>query len=211
MRWCTPTAPSFDNPDLLACCVVGDGEAETGPLAASWHSNKFLNPARRRRCPADPSSERLQDRQPHRARADPARGAARAPRGLRPRAALRRGRRSGRDAQRSWPQRSTTSIDDIAAIQAAARDGRPARAAALADDRAAHAEGLDRTEGGRRPAGRGHVPLAPGPARRARGRTRSTSSSSRSGCAATGRRSCSTTHGALRRGARALRRRASGG
>ena len=36
----------FDNPDLLACCVVGDGEAETGPLAASWHSNKFLNPAR---------------------------------------------------------------------------------------------------------------------------------------------------------------------
>ena len=36
----------FDNPDLFACCVVGDGEAETGPLAASWHSNKFLNPVR---------------------------------------------------------------------------------------------------------------------------------------------------------------------
>src|SRR5881396_561897 len=36
----------FDNPDLLACCVVGDGESETGPLAASWHSNKFINPAR---------------------------------------------------------------------------------------------------------------------------------------------------------------------
>jgi xylulose-5-phosphate/fructose-6-phosphate phosphoketolase len=36
----------FDNPDLLACCVVGDGEAETGPLATSWHGNKFLNPAR---------------------------------------------------------------------------------------------------------------------------------------------------------------------
>ena len=36
----------FDNPDLLAVCVVGDGEAETGPLAASWHSNKFLNPTR---------------------------------------------------------------------------------------------------------------------------------------------------------------------
>jgi xylulose-5-phosphate/fructose-6-phosphate phosphoketolase len=34
----------FDNPDLLVCCVIGDGEAETGPLAASWHSNKFLNP-----------------------------------------------------------------------------------------------------------------------------------------------------------------------
>jgi len=37
---------ALDNPDLLVCCVVGDGEAETGPLAASWHSNKFLNPAR---------------------------------------------------------------------------------------------------------------------------------------------------------------------
>jgi xylulose-5-phosphate/fructose-6-phosphate phosphoketolase len=36
---------AFDNPDLLVCCVIGDGEAETGPLAASWHSNKFLNPA----------------------------------------------------------------------------------------------------------------------------------------------------------------------
>ena len=36
----------FDNPGLLAACVVGDGEAETGPLAGSWHSNKFLNPAR---------------------------------------------------------------------------------------------------------------------------------------------------------------------
>src|SRR5437879_5102396 len=34
---------AFDNPDLLVACVVGDGEAETGPLATSWHSNKFLN------------------------------------------------------------------------------------------------------------------------------------------------------------------------
>ena len=37
---------AFDNPDLIVCCVVGDGEAETGPLATSWHSNKFINPAR---------------------------------------------------------------------------------------------------------------------------------------------------------------------
>ena len=37
---------ALDNPDLIVCCVVGDGEAETGPLAASWHSSKFLNPAR---------------------------------------------------------------------------------------------------------------------------------------------------------------------
>ena len=37
---------AFDNPDLIVACVIGDGEAETGPLATSWHSNKFLNPAR---------------------------------------------------------------------------------------------------------------------------------------------------------------------
>ncbi len=37
---------AFDNPDLVVACVIGDGEAETGPLAAAWHSNKFLNPER---------------------------------------------------------------------------------------------------------------------------------------------------------------------
>ncbi|GAP97360.1 phosphoketolase family protein [Leptolyngbya sp. NIES-2104] len=37
---------AFDNPDLFVCCVIGDGEAETGPLAGSWHSNKFINPER---------------------------------------------------------------------------------------------------------------------------------------------------------------------
>lgn len=37
---------AFDNPDLIVACVVGDGEAETGPLATAWHSNKFLNPKR---------------------------------------------------------------------------------------------------------------------------------------------------------------------
>ena len=55
---------AFDNPDLIVACVVGDGEAETGPLATSWHSNKFLNPVDRRRGAADPASQRLQDRQP---------------------------------------------------------------------------------------------------------------------------------------------------
>ena len=40
-----PMAPCSTTPDLIAACVVGDGEAETGPLAASWHSNKFINPA----------------------------------------------------------------------------------------------------------------------------------------------------------------------
>ena len=54
----------FDNPNLVVACVIGDGEAETGPLATAWHSNKFLNPDQRRRCPADSSSQRIQDREP---------------------------------------------------------------------------------------------------------------------------------------------------
>ncbi len=41
---CHAFGAAFDNPDLFVCCVVGDGEAETGALATSWHSNKFLNP-----------------------------------------------------------------------------------------------------------------------------------------------------------------------
>src|SRR5690606_31311865 len=36
---------ALDNPELIVACVIGDGEAETGPLAAAWHSNKFINPA----------------------------------------------------------------------------------------------------------------------------------------------------------------------
>ena len=66
---------AFDNPDLIVACVVGDGEAETGPLATSWHSNKFLNPGPRRRGAADPAPQRLQDRRPDGAGAHPARGA----------------------------------------------------------------------------------------------------------------------------------------
>ena len=49
-NWATPCrhayGAAFDNPDLIVACVVGDGEAETGPLATGWHGNKFLNPAR---------------------------------------------------------------------------------------------------------------------------------------------------------------------
>ena len=59
---------AFDHPDLLVACVVGDGEAETGPLAGSWKGIRFLNPRARRRGAADPAPERLQDRRRDRAR-----------------------------------------------------------------------------------------------------------------------------------------------
>ena len=55
---------AFDNPNLLVAVAVGDGEAETGPLATAWHSNEVPQSRTRRRGAADPSSERLQDQQP---------------------------------------------------------------------------------------------------------------------------------------------------
>ena len=84
----------FDNPDLFVCCVIGDGEAETGALATSWHSNKFMNPARDGAVHSDPAPERVQDRGPDGAGADAARGARRTAARLRLRALFRGGRRS---------------------------------------------------------------------------------------------------------------------
>ena len=99
--------------------------------------------------------------------------------------ALRRGRRSGRACTRRSPRRSTRCYDRIRAIQDEARAARRLRAAALAGDRAAHPEGLDRAEGGRRPAGRGHVPRPPGAAGGRADRPGAARACSRSGCAAT--------------------------
>ena len=160
---------AFDNPDLLVCCVVGDGEAETGPLATSWHSNKFLNPQRDgavlpilhlngykianptvlARIPED-ELVALMEGYGHRPLLvtgdDPAAGA----RATSPPRSTRRSTRS-RVAKRSRG------------------------AAEVADDRPPHAEGLDRPGRGRREAGRGHVALAPGADRRTSATTRRTS------------------------------------
>ena len=156
---------AFDNPDLLVACVIGDGEAETGPLAASWHSNKFVDPARDgavlpilhlngykianptvlARIPEDELRAMLEGfgHTVHVvAGDDPA------------------------DVHRQMAATLDGVLDEIADIQASARDVEArAEAAALADDRAAHAEGLDRPQEGRRQAGRGHwrshqVPMA---------------------------------------------------
>ena len=116
---------AFDNPDLIVACVVGDGEAETGPLAASWHSNKFLEPRPRRRGAADPASQRLQDRQPDGAGADPRGGAARAAaRGTAMTPIFVDGRRPGGDARADGRARSTGASDRIAEIQRARADRR---------------------------------------------------------------------------------------
>ena len=111
---------AFDNPDLLVCCVVGDGEAETGPLATSWHSNKFLNPART--VPSFRSSISTATRSPtRRSGADRRRGTAVAARGVRPHLHLVEG-----DDPDAMHQRMAHMLDkifdEIAAIQREARD-----------------------------------------------------------------------------------------
>ncbi len=183
---------AFDNPDLLVCCIVGDGEAETGPLATGWHSNKFLDPDGRRRGPADPAPQRLQDRQPHGPGPHPGDRAARPDGRLRLQARTSSPATTRRWSTSSWRRRSTRSSTRSRRSRTAAALRQGDRPPGVADDRASDAKGLDRAQGSRRQAGRGHV------ARRTRcrwarsGPTRTIANCSRAGCAATSRRSSST-------------------
>ena len=152
---------AFDNPDLIVACVVGDGEAETGPLATSWHSNKFLNPVTDGAVLpilhlngykiANPSVlARISHEEldqlfrgygytPYFVEGDDPDDDARA----HGRHARHRHRRDPAHPGRRAPERL---------------HGAPA----LADDRAPHAQGLDLPEGDRRQAHRGLLALAPG-------------------------------------------------
>ena len=157
---------AFDNPDLVVACVIGDGEAETGPLAASWHSNKFLdpvddgavlpilhlngykiaNPTVLARIPEDELRALL--------------------RGLRPPAVLVVAATTPAPVHQRARGRRSTSRSTGSRDPARRPRGRPEPRPALADDRAAHAQGLDRAGRGRRRAGRGDLALAPGAAGR---------------------------------------------
>ena len=154
----------FDNPDLIVACVVGDGEAETGPLATAWHSNKFLDPGHRRRGAADPASQRLQDRQPDDPRPH------RAARSWSSCSAATDGRRyfvEGHEPalmHEAMAATLDTAVEQIRQIQQDARVQRQPHAPALADDRPQVTQGLDGPEGGRWPADRRHLPGAPGAA-----------------------------------------------
>ena len=101
---------AFDNPDLLVCCVVGDGEAETGPLATSWHSNKFLDPVRDGAVLPILHLNGYKIANPTVLARIPRGRAARPAGGLRPPAVLRRGRRPGDGPPGSWPRRSTRVV-----------------------------------------------------------------------------------------------------
>ena len=151
----------FDNPDLIVACVVGDGEAETGPLATAWHSNKFLDRGHRWRRSAHSSPERLQDRQSHGPGPDHARGAGAVASWLRLGPYFVEG-----DEPEPMHQAMAAALDaavgEIRRIQAAARSGgtpsRPRWPMIVLEI----AEGLDGAQGGGRGADRGHLPLPPG-------------------------------------------------
>ena len=155
---------AFDNPDLLVVCVVGDGEAETGALATSWHSNKFLsprsdgavlpilhlngykiaNPTVLARIPESELNALLEGY------------------GWRP-INVTVGF-DGEPAEEVHPRFAAAldeALDDIAAIQSTAR-GNGARPARVAHARASQPEGVDRPARARRPAGRELVALPSG-------------------------------------------------
>ena len=142
---------AFDNPDLIVACVVGDGEAETGPMATSWHSNKFLNPVRDGAVLpilhlngykiANPT---VLARIPHEELDQLFRGYGYVPHFV-----------EGDDPKTMHQLMAETLekvVNDIRAIQDGRADERLQGAPEMADDRHAHAEGLDLPEGDRRQA-----------------------------------------------------------
>ena len=160
---------AFDNPDLLVACVVGDGEAETGPLAASWHSNKFLNPR------VDGAvlpilhlngykiaNPTVLARIPEDELLDLFRGY-----GWQP--VLVSGGFDGEEPARVHERFAAAldeALDRIDSIQRAARESGATTLGALADADPPDAEGLDRATRGRREAGRRDMARAPGTDRR---------------------------------------------
>ena len=152
---------ALDNPDLIVACVVGDGEAETGPLATAWHSNKFINPVRDGAVLpilnlngykiANPT---ILARISHEELEALFVGYGYTPYFV-----------EGSDPTEMHQKMAATldaAIGEIRAIQKQGARHRQGRAPALADDRAALAEGLDRTQGGQGPQGRRFLALAPG-------------------------------------------------
>ena len=162
---------ALDNPDLIVACVVGDGEAETGPLATAWHSNKFLNPARDGAVLpilnlngykiANPT---VLSRISHEELEALFIGYGYTPYFV-----------EGSDPASMHQKMADTlerAIGEIRAQQKAARASNAARPSAVADDRAALAEGVDRAEGDQGAQGRRVLALASGAVLRCAGQSR---------------------------------------
>ncbi len=181
---------AFDNPDLLVCCIVGDGEAETGPLATGWHGNKFLNPV------SDGAVLPILHLNGYKI-ANPTVLARIGDDEL---TSLLEGYGyevhwvSGDDpAEMHQFMAATldTVIERVTSHPACGPGARGDREAPLAHDRPAFAQGLDRPQDCRRAPHRGHVAVAPGASGRGAHQPRAPGRRSSRGCAATGPRSCS--------------------
>ncbi len=136
---------AFDNPDLIVAVVVGDGESETGPLATSWHSNKFLNPVRDGAVLPILHLNGYKINNPTLlARISPRR-TGEPVRGLWLDALLRRRQRPA-DMHQTMAATLEHCVLEIRRIQQEARGSGKATRAALADDRAAQPQRLDRPE-----------------------------------------------------------------
>ena len=182
---------AFDNPDLIVAAVVGDGEAETGPLATSWHINKFLNPIRDGAVLPilhlngyKINNPTLLARISHEELENLFRGYGWTPYFV-----------EGSDPDSMHQAMAATvehCIAEIRKLPAGSPEFRRRHAAPLADDRAAHAERLDRAGGGRRPPAGGLLARAPGAAGGREEEPRATARFWKSGCAHKSPRNCST-------------------
>ena len=188
---------AFDNPGLTVFCVVGDGEAETGAAGHQLAREQVPQPGARRRRAADPAPQRLQDRQSDGPGAHPGKGVGRAVRGLRLRAVHRRRRTTRRRCIAGSPRcstRSSTRSPRSSAGRARRGDAtRPTWPMIVLRS----PEGLDRPQGGRRQADRGHVAGAPGPARRCARRSGAPGAARRLDAQLPAATSCSTEDGRL--------------
>ena len=171
---------AFDNPDLIVACVIGDGEAETGPLATVVAVQQVSRSDHRRRRAADPAPQRLQDQQSDGAGPHRVRGVGAVLQGLRLDPVLRRRRPAGSDASAHGRHDGSGDRGHPRNPKECARQKRRF-SAALADDRPQVPQGMDRTESRRRLAGRGHVPRPSGAAARGRRPSRSRQAARRAG------------------------------
>ena len=192
---------AFDNPDLLVAVVVGDGEAETGPLATSWHSNKFLNPIRDGAVLPilhlngyKINNPTLLSRISHEELEYLFKGYGWTPHFV-------EGRRSRAHAPADGRDAGGLRAGDPPHPAGGAHQ-RQAHPAALAHDRAAQPQGLDRPQGSGRPQGGRVLARPPGAALGHAQQPGPSASSWKTGCAATSPRSCSTPTGGCSRSSR---------
>jgi len=153
----------FDNPELIVACVVGDGEAETGPLATAWHSNQVLDCGTTRWLAADPAPQRIQDRHPTILARITREELEQLFRGYGWNAHFVEGHEPGRMHQAMAAALDPGGWKQIRRIQQDARSPRQPRATALADDRpTVHPRDWTGPEERRWPASRRHLSFAPG-------------------------------------------------